>query len=84
MPMTDPGALSFARDIRPMFTDLDVAHMKPAGIDLSDRADVEAHAAAIYETVSEGIMPPSSSGEARWSPEMCERFKQWQSQGCPQ
>jgi hypothetical protein len=81
--MTDGTALSFAKDIRPMFTDLDVAHMKPYGIDLSSRDDVETHAAAIYETVSEGSMPPSSSGEPRWTAEMCARFAQWQQQGCP-
>lgn len=80
--MTDDGALSFATDIRPMFTELDVAHMKPAGIDLSDAAEVKTNAAAIYATVSEGTMPPRSSGEARWSSEMCERFKRWVDQGC--
>jgi hypothetical protein len=80
--MTDAGALSFAKDIRPMFTDVDVAHMKPKGIDLSSRADVETHADAIYRTVSEGSMPPPGTGGARWSPEMCDRFKQWQNQGC--
>jgi hypothetical protein len=80
--MTD-AALSFAKDIRPMFTDVDVAHMKPAGFDLSDRADVQKHADAIYNTVSQGIMPPPASGEARWTAEMCDRFRQWQSQGCP-
>jgi hypothetical protein len=80
--MTDAGALSFAKDIRPLFTELDVAHMKPAGIDLSNRADVEAHADAIYRTVSEGSMPPASAGEVRWSPEMCDRFKKWREQGC--
>jgi hypothetical protein len=76
-------ALSFEKDIRPMFTDTDVEHMKPLGIDLSDRAAVEENAEAIYGTVSEGTMPPRSSGETRWSPEMCERFKRWMSQGCP-
>jgi hypothetical protein len=81
--MTDVPALSFAKDIRTMFTDLDVAHMKPLGIDLSSKADVEVAAEAIYVTVSDGSMPPRSSGEPRWSPEMCERFKQWQNQGCP-
>ena len=80
--MADEGALSFAKDIRPMFTDMDVAHMQGAGIDLSDRAEVEAHADAIYETVSDGSMPPRNSGEERWSPEMCERFKKWHEQGC--
>jgi hypothetical protein len=77
------GTLSFERDIRPMFTDVDVDHMKSAGIDLSDAADVKANGAAIYSTVSDGSMPPPSSGEARWSNEMCERFKRWLDDGAP-
>lgn len=80
--MTD-GGLSFQRDIRSMFTDLDVAHMKPLGIDLSKAADVKANAAAIYAVVTNGSMPPPNSGEGRWSTEMCERFKRWMEQGCP-
>jgi hypothetical protein len=76
------GQLSFAKDIRPMFTDADVVHMQPLGIDLSSKDDVEKHAEAIYKVVSEGTMPPRSSGEDRWPPEKCERFKLWQSQGC--
>jgi hypothetical protein len=79
--MTNEPAISFAKDIRPMFTDMDVAHMKPAGIDLSSKESVQAHAEAIYASVSGGIMPPPSSGEARWTPEMCERFKRWQANG---
>ena len=62
--MTNGDPLSFAKDIRPMFTDIDVAHMKIAGIDLSDRNEVMMHADAIYQTVSTGAMPPPSSGEA--------------------
>jgi hypothetical protein len=81
--MTNGDTLSFATDIRPMFTDLDVAHMKVAGIDLSDRNEVMAHADAIYQTVSTGTMPPPSSGETRWTPEMCDRFKRWQAADCP-
>jgi len=75
-------SLSFAKDIRPMFTDIDVAHMSKA-FDLATRDDVAKHADAIYKTVSEGTMPPPSSGEARWTSEMCARFKQWQNEGCP-
>lgn len=75
--------LSFAGDIRPMFTDMDVAHMKPFGMDLSSRDDVAGHADDIYKVVSSGAMPPSGSGEAPWTPEQCERFKEWQNQGCP-
>lgn len=76
-------ALSFEKDIRPMFTDMDVEHMKPLGFDLSSRDDVEAGAEAIQMTTSEGTMPPRNSGEPRWTPEMCERFQQWRDQGCP-
>ena len=76
------STLSFAKDIRPMFTDTDVDHMKMAGMDLSSRDDVRAHADSIYRVVSAGTMPPPNTGE-RWTAEMCERFKDWQNQGCP-
>lgn len=74
-----PDSLSFAKDIRPLFTDTDVAHMK-AMMDLSDRDSVFQHADAIYETVASGSMPPPASGE-RWTPEMCATFKAWKDQG---
>ena len=77
-------APSFAKDIRPMFTDMDVEHMKAFGIDLSDRVAVEESAEGIYQTVSDGSMPPRSSGEPRWTPEMCARFQQWRDAGCPE
>ena len=75
-------ALSFAKDIRPMFTDMDVAHMKNMGMDLSHKADVAASADDIYAVVSNGSMPPPNTGE-RWTPDMCAHFKQWQTDGCP-
>lgn len=81
--MPDGKTLSFEADIRPMFTEMDVEHMKHAGMDLSSRVDVENHADSIYITVSNGLMPPPSSGEPRWTPEMCDRFKQWQAEGYP-
>jgi hypothetical protein len=64
------ATLSFATDIRPMFTDLDIAHMKHAGMDLSDRDSVAAHADAIYGAVAAGTMPPPGDGEDRWTPAM--------------
>jgi hypothetical protein len=76
--MTD--TVSFKRDIRPMFTGMDVEHMRKA-MDLSSRDSVFLHAEAIYEAVSSGHMPPPASGEPRWTPEMCARFKTWQDQG---
>jgi hypothetical protein len=78
--MDTTGPLSFRRDIRPMFTDMDVDHMKNA-MDLSDRDSVFLHADAIYATVSSGTMPPRSSGEPAWTPEMCATFKRWKDEG---
>ena len=75
-------ALSFARDIRAMFTDMDVEHMRKA-MDLSNRDSVFLHADAIYEAVSSGHMPPASSGELPWTPQMCATFKAWTDQGGP-
>jgi hypothetical protein len=78
--MASDVALSFARDIRPMFTQTDIDHMK-AMMDLSDRDSVREHADAIYQVVASGSMPPANSGEPRWTAEMCARFKQWADQG---
>jgi hypothetical protein len=80
--MTDSTAVSFERDIRPMFTQMDIDHMI-AFMDLSSRDSVFENADAIYRVVSSGSMPPPSSGEAPWTPQMCATFKQWQSQGGP-
>jgi hypothetical protein len=80
--MEHKGGYSFARDIRPMFTDVDVQHMKFA-MDLSERDSVFDNADAIYNAVSSGSMPPADSGERAWSPEMCARFKSWKDTGGP-
>jgi hypothetical protein len=81
--MADAVKLSFAKDIRPMFTDTDVKHMKSLGLDLGDWNAVKAQADAIYGVVARHVMPPASSGEPPWTADMCERFKQWQDDGCP-
>ena len=75
--------MSYAKDIRPMFTDVDVAHMKREGVDLSSYEDVKTNANDIYAQVSSGRMPPRSSGESPWSQVWCNKFKSWQNQGCP-
>jgi hypothetical protein len=81
--MADSDApLSFARDIRPLFTDMDVMHML-GSMNLGERASVFEHGDAIYATVSSGEMPPPDSGETAWTPEMCATFKKWMEQGGP-
>ncbi len=81
--MQPDGALSFAANIRPMFSDMDVDHMMKA-MNLGNRESVYEHAEAIYDAVSSGHMPPSASGEPRWTAEMCARFKGWWEQGGPE
>lgn len=78
--MPTPANLSFTRDILPMFTGMDVAHMIKS-MDLGDRDSVFQHADAIYKSVASGHMPPASCGEPRWTEDMCAKFKQWQEQG---
>jgi hypothetical protein len=70
---------SFARDIRPLFTDEDVAHMKPRGIDLSDYDSVKSNQDKILDRVSRapgtfGIMPPPRTP---WTKEQVQLFHDW-------
>lgn len=80
--MPSNNDLSFASDIRPMFTAMDVDHMRNA-MDLSNRDSVFANADAIYNAVVSGHMPPAGSGEPRWTADVCEKFKTWKEQGGP-
>jgi hypothetical protein len=51
-------ALSFAKDIRPLFRDTpDVDSMKDYGLDLSSFTDVKAQAEDIYSRVLDGSVP---------------------------
>jgi len=72
-------AVSFAHDIRRLFTDVDVAHMKVAGVLLDDFEYMRdpAHAQKVLETVSTGTMPPESSGEPPWPADRVQLFRDW-------
>jgi hypothetical protein len=53
-------AVSFAQDIRPLFTDLDIAHMKRFRVILDDFGYMHdlAHAQHVLRRVNGGGMPP--------------------------
>jgi hypothetical protein len=75
-PMAAP---SFAKDIRPLFTDEDVKHMSFA-FDLSSFADVKANSPAILDRVGRAatdplLMPPAPRGP--WSAAWVQLFKDW-------
>ena len=73
--------LSFARDIRPLFTQTDIDHMLHVSpsLDLSSYDSVKAHAASIYQRVAAGEMPPGKP----WPQEQVDTFKQWMDQQYP-
>ena len=74
-------ALSFAKDIRPLFLDApDVDTMQDYGIDLSSSADVKANAEKIHATVADGSMPC----DGPWPAEQLSTFDRWVDQGTPE
>ena len=71
-------ALSFARDIRPLFRDTpDVDTMQSFGLDLSSYEDVKKNAAGIYATLEDGSMPCDGA----WPEEQLSLFKRWIDEG---
>jgi hypothetical protein len=79
--------ISFAKDIRPLFTSIDVAHMSGA-FDLSHYEDVRKHALQILSRLKgEGgaVMPPPADkgGTGPWSAERIALFQSWIDAGSP-
>ena len=71
-------ALSFARDIRPLFRDQpDVVTMKNMGLDLSSYDDVKTKAKVIYARLENGTMPCDGA----WPKEQVATFKRWIDEG---
>jgi hypothetical protein len=76
--------VSFATDILPLFTSMDIEHMSVAGVSLDSYAYMSqpANASRVYETVSTGSMPPATSGERPWSQDQVQLYKAWIDGGC--
>jgi hypothetical protein len=77
---------SYAADILPLFTDLDVKGMS-WDFNLRSYDDVKAHAAAIGERIrgiGGSVMPPAPPrGDGPWPQERIELFGKWVAEGCP-
>jgi hypothetical protein len=78
-------ALSFAKDIKPLFTAVDQDHMlnQQGMFDLWNYDDVKSNADQILTAVKTGIMPPKKDG-GPWSKDKVQKFQDWISQGYPQ
>jgi hypothetical protein len=75
-------ALSFAADIKPLFTATDHEHMSFM-FDLWDYDDVKSNAPEIYDSVSAGRMPVDGSGKPQpWPKDQVATFKEWMDEGC--
>jgi len=70
--------LSFERDIRPLFREMDRAAMENA-FDLWDDEDVRENADAILTSLESGGMPCDGA----WPPDQVELFKRWVEAGTP-
>jgi hypothetical protein len=70
-------ALSFAKDIRPLFRDHDISSMKDYGINLSSLAAVKEHAHDIHSRLKDGDMPCDGA----WPASNVAKFKQWMDGG---
>ncbi len=64
--------LSFARDIRPLFRDLDIQSMQSA-FDLASYEDVRTNGEPIYAVLAAGQMPCDGT----WAEEDVQRFRSW-------
>lgn len=76
-------AVSYANQIRPLFTDIDINHMS-FFCDLSNYNDVKTNAADILNRlkgVAGNVMPPPTAGGPWPSPRIL-LFQQWISDGC--
>ncbi len=73
------NAVSFSRDIRPLFTAMDIEHMRPAGVALDNIAYMSDpdHAESVYQKLSSKQMPPRYSGESPWSDGNIQLFRDW-------
>jgi hypothetical protein len=71
-------ALSFEKDIKPLFRKDDISSMKDnGGFDLSKLADVKKHAKDIHGRLKDGDMPCDGA----WPAANVAKFKTWMDEG---
>lgn len=76
-------ALSFERDIRPLFRQVDVEHMAGLDVLLDDYAYMSnaQNAQATYDRLKGTKQPQMPPGGPFWSDEQLSLFAQWMEQG---
>jgi hypothetical protein len=80
-------AVSFARDILPLFRPIDIAHMKTPGVLLdsyaymSDAANNHANAQRVHDSLTGAITPRMPPGGPYWPQPQLDLFAKWMSDG---
>jgi hypothetical protein len=74
----EQAAVSYERDIRPLFREEDISSMSMA-FDLASYDDVRANADGILERLSDGSMPC----DGPWPEEQVDLFRRWVDAGSP-
>jgi hypothetical protein len=75
--------MGFKSEILPLFTQMDIDHMRQHGVELDsyDYMKVPDHATAVLGQVVQQKMPPPESGEDPWPMYRCEIFMLWMASG---
>jgi hypothetical protein len=75
--------VSFSRDICPLFTAMDIEHMRETGVALDDIAYMSnpSNAERVYQKLSSKQMPPPYSGEPPWPDANVQLFRDWMDGG---
>ena len=77
------GSVSFARDIRPLFRDVDIDHMEGMGVLLADHAWMSnsENAKRVYDFLSGDEQPRMPPGGPYWSEEQLKTLSSWMKDG---
>lgn len=80
----EKNAISFAKDIRPLFRRIDIEHMSPMKIFLDDHAFMSdrKNAKSVYEYLNGTQQPQMPPGGPYWSKEQLDLYAQWMDDGC--
>lgn len=80
--MAQQQTISFARDIRPMFRQVDLEHMSSMGVLLDDYTFMSqrSHAEKVLAVLKDKKMPP---GGPFWEQKQLDILASWIDAGCP-
>jgi hypothetical protein len=78
-----PPTVSFANDILPLFRQVDIQHMQPMGVNLSDYTymSTPANAQAVYDHLTGTTPPKMPIGGPYWTTAQLQLFSTWMTTG---